>query len=297
MTSTLFVEELKGRTTGTNANKVIVPSGQTLKVDSSVLVDNNRLAFDAAGHLQVKSGSLTINTVGQALGVGTNNPGHTIEAKGTAPEILLEETSSGGSKRISMGVTSGGQPFINAEQSGGSIVMNMTGAEVAKFQSNGLAFPSGKGIDFSATGNATGSNQSELLDDYEEGNWTPTLPSGGTIDAIKANSYTKIGKIVHIGFYIQMSSIPNNSTAFYIGGLPYTVAYDGLSGEHYHGAGAITYVGSHNINSFGMFPPTPWTNNTSFYFHRGDGNGSVVTNSNMHGCPYFICSSVYITNS
>jgi hypothetical protein len=32
MTSTLFVEELKGRTTGTNANKVIVPSGQTLEV-------------------------------------------------------------------------------------------------------------------------------------------------------------------------------------------------------------------------------------------------------------------------
>tara|TARA_B100001094_G_scaffold139322_2_gene134792 strand:+ start:2798 stop:3430 length:633 start_codon:yes stop_codon:yes gene_type:complete len=31
MTSTLFVEELKGRTTGTNANKVIVPSGQKLE--------------------------------------------------------------------------------------------------------------------------------------------------------------------------------------------------------------------------------------------------------------------------
>ena len=30
MTSTLFVEELKGRTTGTNANKVIVPSGQKI---------------------------------------------------------------------------------------------------------------------------------------------------------------------------------------------------------------------------------------------------------------------------
>tara|TARA_R100000005_G_C4970985_1_gene184006 strand:+ start:713 stop:1354 length:642 start_codon:yes stop_codon:yes gene_type:complete len=31
MTSTLFVEEIKGRTTGTNANKVIVPSGQKLE--------------------------------------------------------------------------------------------------------------------------------------------------------------------------------------------------------------------------------------------------------------------------
>ena len=35
MTSTLFVEELKGRTSGTNANKVIIPSGQTLTVASN----------------------------------------------------------------------------------------------------------------------------------------------------------------------------------------------------------------------------------------------------------------------
>ena len=258
----------------------------------------DRVNIDNAGHVQVKTGGLTINTVGQALGVGTNNPGHAIEVKHTAPEIMLEETSSGGSKRLSLGVTSGGQPFINAEQSGGSIAMNMTGTEVAKFNSNGLSFPNGKGIDFSATGDGTGANQAEVLDDYEEGTWTPTLPSGGTISTIHAAVYTKIGNLVRVGIYIAMSSIPNNSSAFYVGGLPFQVAYtSGGGNDHYHANGAITYVGSHNINSFGMLPPTPWTGQSSFYFHRGDGSSSTVLNSNMTGCPYLIMATTYITNA
>ena len=258
----------------------------------------DRVNIDNAGHVQVKTGGLTINTVGQALGVGTNNPGHAIEVKHTAPEIMLEETSSGGSKRLSLGVTSGGQPFINAEQSGGSIAMNMTGTEVAKFNSNGLSFPNGKGIDFSATGDGTGANQAEVLDDYEEGTWTPTLPSGGTISTTYAAVYTKIGNVVRVGIYIAMSSIPNNSSAFYIGGLPFEVAYtSGGGNDHYHSTGAITYVGSHNINSFGMLPPTPWTGQSQMYFHRGDGTSSTVLNSNMTGCPYLIMATTYITNA
>ena len=34
--STLFVENLKGPTTGSNANKVIIPTGQTLQIDDGV---------------------------------------------------------------------------------------------------------------------------------------------------------------------------------------------------------------------------------------------------------------------
>tara|TARA_A100001388_G_scaffold254983_1_gene219121 strand:- start:568 stop:1998 length:1431 start_codon:yes stop_codon:yes gene_type:complete len=109
----------------------------------------DRVNIDSAGHVQVKTGSLTINTVGQVLGVGTNNPGHTIEAKATAPELMLEETSSGGSKRLSMGVTSGGLPFINAEQSGGQIQFNMSGTLLGRWHEYGLAV--GRGVDTSSS--------------------------------------------------------------------------------------------------------------------------------------------------
>lgn len=294
MTSTLFVEEVKGRTSGTNANKVIVPSGQTLKVDGSVLVDNSRLAFDAAGHLQVKSGGLTINTVGQALGVGTNNPGHTIEAKGTAPEIMLEETSSGGSKRVSMGVTSGGQPFINAEQSGGSIAMNMTGTEVAKFQSTGLAFPAGKGIDFTASADGAGTSINEVLTDYEHGTWTPTAQGGQTIGTVYSAFYQKIGQMVYVGTYFTTSATPNNSGMWYFGGLPFAVA----SGSHYHAAGSITYIHTFNNSSLGMLPPTPYSGGgTTFYFHRDSGTAATVLNSDVQGFSHLIVGFWYYTTA
>ena len=69
-------------------------------------------------------------TTGGQIGLGTVGGGaisHNIQIKDNAPEIMMEETGSGGSKRISMGVTSGGQPFIGAEQSGGNLNIDLVG--------------------------------------------------------------------------------------------------------------------------------------------------------------------------
>ena len=149
-------------------------------------------------------------------------------------------------------------------------------------------------ISFAAS--QTASSDANTLDDYEEGTWTPTLTSGGTVSAIHSAVYTKIGNIIRVGTYISLSNIPNDSSAFYIGGLPFNVLYiSGGSNDHYHGAGSITYVGAHNINSFGMLPPTPYTGQALLYFHRGDGNGSTVLNSHMTGCPYIIVATSYMT--
>jgi len=53
---------------------------------------------------------------------------------------------------------------------------------------------SGKGIDFSAT---PGTGTSELLADYEEGDWVPTDASGaGLTLSVVAAYYTKVGRIV-----------------------------------------------------------------------------------------------------
>jgi len=82
---------------------------------------------------------------------------------------------------------------------------------------------SGKGIDFSATANttATGASMtSELLDDYEEGTWTPTL-SVGTITGSASGTYTKIGNTVHAWFRAQEPSDNTSSAHFKIHGLPF----------------------------------------------------------------------------
>ena len=143
-------------------------------------------------------------------------------------------------------------------------------------QGNLVIGTSGKGISFSATPNSGGSMTSELLDDYEEGTWTPTLPNGGTVSTISNARYTKIGQQVYAGCYIHVNSIPNNNSGFDIGGLPYAVA----SGNMYHAAGAITYVHTLNWNGTGALSgPTPYSGLSQVYFHRGDGTSATVRNS------------------
>jgi hypothetical protein len=81
----------------------------------------------------------------------------------------------------------------------------------------------GKGIDFSAT---PGTGTSELLDDYEEGTWSPTLfgsTTAGTNTYLFANGkYTKIGRQVVLQFKIRISSTSSMAGNLRLGGLPFT---------------------------------------------------------------------------
>ena len=71
------------------------------------------------------------------VGIGTTNPLHDLQINTAAPEIQLEETSSGGSKRLSLGVESDGTPFISAEQSGGQIEIQLSGNNEFQFLNGG----------------------------------------------------------------------------------------------------------------------------------------------------------------
>ena len=100
---------------------------------------------------------------------------------------------------------------------------------------NGLAFPSGKGIDFSATGNGTGgTNVSELLDDYEEGNFTPTSGGWSALGTASYNTqwgrYVKIGSQVTVHCYVSWSSISGASGVHAIGGFPFAHSSSNYSG-------------------------------------------------------------------
>jgi hypothetical protein len=81
---------------------------------------------------------------------------------------------------------------------------------------------SGNGIDFSAT---PGTGTSELLNDYEEGVWTPTMTSASGTTTVNTSSgrYTKIGDHVFVVFQINYSTDATVGTSdFTIGGLPFT---------------------------------------------------------------------------
>lgn len=83
----------------------------------------------------------------------------------------------------------------------------------------------GKGIDFSADPSAPGMT-SELLDDYEEGTFSPvvigTSSAGTATYSAQFGKYTKVGRLVTVEIYLNWSGgTGTGSLAF--GGLPFAI--------------------------------------------------------------------------
>jgi hypothetical protein len=146
----------------------------------------------------------------------------------------------------------------------------------------------GYGIDFSHVASPVNSavTSNSLLDDYEEGSWTPTLPSGGSY-GIQRAVYCKIGRMVHCYTYGSMSGIPNNNDGFYIGGLPFTSA-----SSNYYPSGSLGYTGSFN---YADRVPLVMNNNTYIYFHTLAGSGTIQKNSSAAGSWPIVISIWYYT--
>jgi len=128
------------------------------------------------------------------------------------------------------------------------IPANGAAGTVATFTSNGLAMASGKGIDFSANANASGMT-SELLDDYEEGTWTPAFSSNGATITYgdQYGYYTKIGDLVTAYCYISVSGLSGTtSNGATLTGLPFT---------------SISNAGSYGSGTVGQWYHTGWRTN------------------------------------
>ena len=93
-----------------------------------------------------------------------------------------------------------------------------------------LVLANNSGIDFSATPDGSGNVTSELLDDYEEGTFTPIYePADGaftsiTYDPGTSGKYTKIGDVCYVRIYLRTDAITVGTASgnIYVGGLPFT---------------------------------------------------------------------------
>ena len=89
-----------------------------------------------------------------------------------------------------------------------------------------------------------GTGASNLLDDYEEGTWTPVMEFGGSTAgvtyALQTGSYTKVGRLVTINIAIQLSSNGTGSGAASITGLPFAIA-DTVSSTSIDYSGSVGY--------------------------------------------------------
>ena len=136
-------------------------------------------------------------------------------------------TTTGGTERFR--IHSAGQIGLSGANYGsaGQVLTSQgsssaaTWSTVASGGASNISFNSGYGIDFSATADGTGSSsRSELLDDYETGEWTGSINSGSA--NINNPWYVKIGKLVIGGGSITAISDTSSSNSIIVSGLPFS---------------------------------------------------------------------------
>ena len=156
----------------------------------------------------------------------------------------------------------------------------------------------GHGIDFSATADGGTGTPSELLDDYEEGYFAPTienLTSGyasGTFYNRQCR-YTKVGNMVtvwgHIQFWGQGATSGSDGTEFSILGFPFEidgVGYRGTCGGpvvaqswKYQGSGWNNY----NVDSSNVQCGINGNEQIRFFVFKHDSITGTVTQKSING--------------
>lgn len=181
------------------------------------------------GDMSVDGATLFVDASSNRVGLGTSSPAAAFHIEQGSPIIQFEDTDAGGVYSQINGSGTAGRLLFNADATNAgantTIQFNIDGAEAASFNPSGLAFPNGKGIDFSAT---SGTGTSELFDDYEEGTWTPAYGTSGTpFDAITHNTqdgyYRKVGSLVVVNFFLRTTSVTvgSGTGAIIVTGLPF----------------------------------------------------------------------------
>jgi hypothetical protein len=240
-------------------------SGNTKRISINNLLSSSPTASGAltvtglvtAGSATI-TGDLTVRTTGlkvtsTGVGVGTASPLSVFTAQSQASARLSVRTTdavfgsiAGGTAFDSLnGSDASLVPFgcrgstISFGSSGGGIGLQLDASNnVNVALGNVVMGTSGKGIDFSAVTGGTGTATANVLNDYEEGTFTPTVTSEfGTIGTTTVTSatYTKIGRLVSINFDISIITAGTGSGSLLVS-VPFNI------GEEACGAGRETAI-------------------------------------------------------
>ena len=204
----------------------VVSGGTTKQITTNqILLSGGTATLASAtitGDLTVDTSTLKVDSTNNRVGIGTATPADTLDVNGRITALRYLSSSSNAalpSFAVSAGngaYSSGANEIGFAINSANAMTLNSTG---------NLAFPTGKGIDFSAVTGGTGTATANVLNDYEEGTWTGTMTgstTNPTVPVTATGKYTKIGRQVTVVIYFTNVSTVGASGGVAITGLPFT---------------------------------------------------------------------------
>ena len=211
--------------------------------------NDNHMQFrtNATERLRItSSGEMGVNTTApvEKLGISGNmrfvNPNGTTSRITALPSGTYSTGTSGGSAICFQRTADGGggsdEIFFETHWQG-----NRHGESCRINKYGNLKFPSGQGIDFSAysVSGDQGTASAQVLDDFEEGDWTCTLSGtgGGSIQAGRA-CYTKVGNLV----FCEATFVNPGSNSV-SGNWSMTLPFQFIGGgSGSYGGGQVTYT-------------------------------------------------------
>jgi len=211
-----------------------------------------KIRIDSSGNLLIGQTSINYNAVGSSLAnIGTFRAA----VDGGLVAALNRKTSDGailnfykdGTGIGTIGSSSSKPYFVNSVDGGihlstdgyGRALLlpaDQNGAPEDNLHYIGSATHRWRDIYLSGAAYLGGTASANALNDYEEGTWTPSTSSNGTISNAQG-FYTKIGKVVHVLFYITLTGA-STSTATNVAGLPFAVE-DNLGATNVGGTGVL----------------------------------------------------------
>jgi len=141
---------------------------------------------------------------------------------------------------------SGGTTQLSVGAGGGD---NVTLAVATSLTDNLIQGTAAKGVNFTANTPAAGMT-SQLLNWYEEGNWTPVLSTTGTAPTIsgyaaQVGKYTRVGNLVTVSCYIRATVTAIGTGDVQVTGLPFTVNANTFNGPSLGITNLLAVLGSY----------------------------------------------------
>ena len=303
--------------TGTNTRSVTLIAPETDSVsDPFTFYTNNSWNFRVDS-----TDALTIDTSGD-VGIGTNNPAYMLDVTEDGTDTIVGRFNSTGRTSAFMTVQASGTTLgaVRFGATGDEMSLWTGSSETMRLDSSGNVGigtdnPAEKlsvagnvrvqnsadasqylnisyqGIDFQNTGaGSSTAATSHLLDDYEEGTFTPTI-TDATAYSTQQGYYTKVGRLVTFAIRVQPNAGTGSASALEIGGLPFTSANIGSGpyGGAFRSYGVLVDEGT--ITNLNYHIPV----NSTVIRPLSDGSTIATNNAAVNFIGNFLFNGFYYT--